>query len=166
MYNTQMRARARRAVKVRGKGCNGNVHRCRPSWKPKTDDDPGVGGCAGALEGPADGGWEERPQVPLGVADRIAVAAIPVKCGVAGGLECDGPDETGVRPRIRCTMNGGTVCEPACELPRWCVGRVGDDGPALGSGGCGGRWEPLRRYAEARRDSIGEAIDEWVEWRK
>ena len=122
--------------------------------------------CGGALGGgPGTGGGFVRPGVGLGEPDaRAAVAVMLANCG-AVGLYGEPGAALVVLPRIRCTMNGGTLCEPPCDPPRWCVGRVGDDGPALGRGGCGGLCEPLRRYADARRDSAGDIgeIDECVE---
>ena len=126
-------------------------------------DDPGVVVCAAPIPVPVPAPvaapelelvepCATRGGVGLGLVDvRAAAAAVMLaNCGVVGlwnGVPDaePAPGDT-ARPRIRCTMNGGTLCEPpACDPPRWCVGRVGDDGPALGSGGCGGRCEPLRR---------------------
>lgn len=71
---------------------------------------------------------------------------------------------------MRWTMNGGTVCEPPAEPPRWCAcsARAGEVGLAgrPGRGGCGMRCEPLRRCADARRDSGPPASEDCVECRK
>ena len=163
--------------------------RCRPSWNPNTVvdepgvcDGPGVLGAPPAAEGgggpcagPGGGGGRVGAGTGLPAAAR-ATAPMPAKCGVkcgVVGLAYGEPGcELGARPRIRCTMNGGTLCEPDCDAPRWwwCVGlageSIGEPGPGLGRGGCGGRCEPLRRRDWRRDSAIPENMGECVEWRK
>lgn len=156
-----------------------DVHRCRPSWKPNTDGreaDTGVCGCPVPEPLPLAGGEGDvragaDADVGVGEGDPPeATLVLPItpenvaNWGAVGLLK----GEPVARPRMRWTMNGGTVCEPPEEPRRWCVARVGEDGPEEipGSGGCGGRCDPLRRCADARRDSGFPETEECVEWRK
>ena len=94
----------------------------RPNWNPNTVvADPGVGAGAGVLgtlgveeDGPAP---EDDPRSGVGLELPVArvAATMPAtlaNCGVVGLVNGDAGVELGVRPRIRCTMSGGTFCEP------------------------------------------------------
>lgn len=140
-------ADAPRWMKGKGEGQGYDRSPRRPNWNPNTVvvDDPGPacegepGTCAVGVDGPL---ADPRGGVELRLTVACAAAVIPCmlpNCGAIGLPNGDAGFEPVARPRSRCTINGGTLCEPDWDAPRRCEGRVGDEGPALGRGGCGGR---------------------------